>query len=359
LSHKVSRQEDGSYRFVDDDPFQFEKGGAIQPLVLVYETYGKLNRARDNAILVHHALSTNSHLTATPDNPKPGWWNDMVGPGACLDTDRYFIICINNLGSCFGSSGPVSINPQGGRPYRCDFPRVSIKDMVRSQRRLIDMLGIERLYAVIGNSMGAMLSLTWVVLYPAGARNLVSISSCAQSFPANNANRYLQRDMIQLDPAWRGGNYENSSQLRGFRAARRMGLLTYRNWAEMNERFVNKTGKESIDHYLEYNSDKFVRRFDCNSYLYLIDAMNTFNLADAQGSFQSEFSPIEARALVVSVNSDILFTPGQQRHLFESLRQAGVEASYIEHESTYGHDAFLVETSAFGRYIHDFLTEEL
>jgi homoserine O-acetyltransferase len=355
VSHWINRLEDGSYRFVDDEPFDFEAGGTIQPLELAYETYGELNDACDNAILIHHALSTNSHLAATPENPETGWWNDMVGPGASMDTDRFFVMCINNLGSCFGSSGPTGVNPLTNEPYRTDFPRVSIRDMVRSQKRLVEALGIKRLHAVVGNSMGAMLSLTWLVLFPTSARNLVSVSSCAQSFPANNANRYLQRDMIRLDPGWCGGYYQEGAELDGFRAARRLGLLTYRNWAELNERFVNKTGKESIDHYLEYNADKFVRRFDCNSYLCLLDAMNTFNLADPQGSFQAAFSPIEARVLVVSVDSDILFTPGQQLDLYHSLEKAGVEVRYIEHCSTYGHDAFLVETDTFGEYIGNFI----
>ena len=355
MAHSITQLADGSYRFEDEHAFEFESGDRIAPLVLAFESYGELNEARDNAILVHHALSTNSHLSSTEQNPEKGWWEDMVGPGASLDTERYFVICINNLGSCFGSSGPTSINPLTGEAYRSAFPEITINDMVRSQKRLMEALGIDRLHTVLGNSMGAMLSLSWLVLYPDSAERVISISSCAQSFPANNANRYLQRDMIKLDPKWNGGNYENSAELDGFRSARRLGLLTYRNWAELNERFVNKTGKESIDHYLEYNADKFVKRFDCNSYLYLIDAMNTFNLADAQGSFQTAFEPIGARALVVSVDSDILFTPGQQRDLYYALEAAGVEVSFIEHHSTYGHDAFLVETAIFGEYICDFL----
>ncbi|MEM1112835.1 MAG: homoserine O-acetyltransferase [Pseudomonadota bacterium] len=356
MAAEITQLPNGSYRFVDDTPFRFEGGGIFEPLELVFESYGELNAGRDNAVLVHHALSTDSHLTSTELNPQKGWWEDMVGPGCALDTDRYFIVCVNNLGSCFGSSGPFSRNPVNSERYRTRFPRISISDMVRSQKRLIDTLGIERLHTVLGNSMGAMLSLDWVVQYPQSTERVISISSCAQSFPANNANRYLQRDMIQLDPAWQGGYYDNSAELDGFRAARRLGLLTYRNWAELNERFVNKTGKDSIDHYLDYNADKFVRRFDCNSYLYLIDAMNTFNLADADGAFDAAFTPIEARAMVVSVDSDILFTPGQQRDLYRALEQAGVEVSFIEHHSTYGHDAFLVETAIFGEYIRDFLS---
>lgn len=355
MNHQISRQADGSFRFEDERAFEFERGGTIAPLVLAYETYGELNEARDNAILVHHALSTNSHLASTPANPDTGWWEDMVGPGASLDTDHFYVICINNLGSCFGSSGPSSPDPETGRAYRTTFPRIMITDIVHAQKRLVDALGIERLHTVLGNSMGAMLSLAWLVLYPESANRLISISSCAQSFPANNANRYLQRDMIKLDPRWNGGDYEDSALLQGFRLARRLGLLTYRNWAELNERFVNKTGEESIDHYLEYNAEKFVKHFDCNSYLYLIDAMNTFNMADEDGSFQSAFSGIAARVLVVSVDSDILFTPGQQRDLYRALEQAGVEVSFIKHHSSYGHDAFLVETERFGEYIRDFL----
>ena len=245
MAVQIEEQADGSFRFIDSSTFEFEAGGAIAPLTLAYETWGQLNEARDNAILVHHALSTSSHLTSTEKNPEKGWWEEMVGPGASLDTDRYYVICINNPGSCFGSSGPTSLDPATGEAYRMRFPEVRITDMVHAQKRLIDALGIDCLHTVLGNSMGAMLSLAWLVLYPDSAQRLISISSCAQSFPANNANRYLQRDMIQLDADWQGGDYADSADLAGFRAARRLGLLTYRNWAELNERFVNKSGKES------------------------------------------------------------------------------------------------------------------
>lgn len=356
MGFAINELENGSFQFVAEDEFRFEDGGAINPLELVYECYGSLNDEKDNAIVVHHALSTSSHLASTEKNPDPGWWQEMVGPGCHLDTERYFVICINNLGSCYGSSGPTSINPTTGEAYRTEFPTVTITDMVRSQKRLIDALGIRQLHTILGNSMGAMLSLAWLTLYPDHARHLISISSCAQAYPANNANRYLQRDMIKLDEQWDNGNYRNSADLEGFRAARRLGLLTYRNWAELNERFVNKTGKESIDHYLAYNADKFVRRFDCNSYLYLLDAMNTFNLGGQEKSLEEIFAPIQAKTLVVSVDSDILFTPSQQITLYDALMAAGTDVKFIDHTSTYGHDAFLVETEAFGAYIDDFIS---
>jgi homoserine O-acetyltransferase len=351
--------ENGSFEFVSKKEFVFEGGGIINPLVLVYECYGSLNAAKDNAVIVHHALSTSSHLASTQKNPEKGWWQEMVGPGCHLDTDKYCIICINNLGSCYGSVGPDSINPDTSRKYRTDFPVTTIIDMVRSQKLLIEALGIGKLHAILGNSMGAMLSLAWMTLYPDDANYLISISSCAQSYPANNANRYLQRDMIKLDPLWKGGNYNYSGDLDGFKAARRLGLLTYRNWAELNERFVNKTGRESIDHYLEYNAEKFVNRFDCNSYLCLLESMNTFNLGGRDKTLADAFRSIQARPLVVSVNSDILFTPSQQQALYSALSEAGLEVSYIEHASTYGHDAFLVETEAFGVYISDFIGQAL
>jgi homoserine O-acetyltransferase len=354
----ISELENGSFEFVSAEDFAFEMGGVINPMVLVYECYGVLNEAKNNAIVVHHALSTNSHLAATAKNPEPGWWEDMVGPGCHMDTNQYFVICINNLGSCYGSSGPNSMNPAISDKYRMDFPTVTIIDMVRSQKMLIDALGITKLHAILGNSMGAMLSTAWLALYPDHANYLISISSCAQAYPANNANRLLQRDIIKQDPLWEDGSYAFSSDLEGFKTARRLGLLTYRNWTELNERFVNKTGRDSIEHYLNYNAEKFVHRFDCNCYLYLLDAMNTFNLDGAEKTLVEVFKPIQAKALVVSVDSDILFTPSQQQALYAALSEAGVEVSYIDHPSTYGHDAFLVETEAFGSYISGFLRGE-
>jgi homoserine O-acetyltransferase len=329
--HYVSRQE-----------FRFEQGGSINPLVLAYETYGQLNSARDNAILVHHALSADSHVAASDQNPAAGWWEGMVGPGKYLDTNRWFVICINNLGSCAGSSGPLSINPLTGRAYGPDFPAVTFVDMARSQKRLIDALGITELHAIIGSSMGAMLSVTWAALYPEHTRNLVSICSSARVYPANQANRMLQRDAICSDPNWNKGHYRDSSTLEGFRTARKIGLLTYRNSRELNQRFAGKTGRESIENYLQYNADKFVRRFDCNSYLRLLGAMDSYDLESNGRSLFDALGAVTARVLVIAVDSDVLFPPQQQRELFEAFRAAGVRADYIEHHSDHGHDAFLV-----------------
>lgn len=356
MNQQIRELENGRLEFTASENFYFEAGGCIHPLVLVYETYGTLNNQKDNAIIVHHALSTSSHLAATEKNPQKGWWQEMVGPGKPLDTNRYFILCINNLGSCYGSSGPVSINPRTAKAYAADFPAVTITDMVRSQKMLIDALGIKKLHAVLGSSMGAMLSTSWLALYPDHARYLISISSCLKGYPANHANRLIQREIIQLDPDWNNGNYRVSGQLRGFKTARKLGLLTYRNWIEINDRFLDKQGTESIENYLNYNAQTFIDRFDCNSYLRLIDAMDTFDLSNAGGQDLTDlFRPIQAKVLVVSVDSDILFTPPQQLALYEALLEANVKVSYIDHHSSYGHDAFLVETDTFGHYIQSFI----
>jgi homoserine O-acetyltransferase len=355
MDHQIRELENGCLEFTSYENFQFEGGGSINPLVLVYETYGKLNEKKDNAIVVHHSLSSSSHIAATQKNPEKGWWQDMVGPGKGLDSNRHFIICINNLGSCFGSSGPLSINPGTSMIYAMDFPDVTIIDMVRSQKILIEALGIEKLHAVLGGSMGAMLSTTWLSLYPEHSSHLISISSCAKAYPANRANRLIQKEMIKLDPAWNEGNYSVSGNLEGFKNARRLGLLTYRNWSEINERFIDKKGSGSIEHYLEYNAQKFARRFDCNSYLRLLDAMDSFDLSANGRELTEVFSPIKAKVLIVAVDSDVLFTPSQQQSLYEAMLKAGVEAHFTQHSSSYGHDAFLVETEAFDRYIRTFI----
>jgi len=356
MNNQICELENGSLEFTVYESFHFKAGGSINPLVLVYETYGQLNSEKDNTIIVHHALSTSSHLAATEKKPEKGWWDDMVGPGRALDTNKYFILCINNLGSCYGSSGPVSSNPNTSKIYGADFPAVTITDMVRSQKILIDALGINKLHAVLGSSMGAMLSITWLALYPDHAQYLISISSCAKGYPANHANRLIQKEIIQQDPDWNHGDYSASGQLKGFKTARKHGLLTYRNWADMDDRFIDKQGADSIDNYLDYNAQKFIDRFDCNSYLRLIDSMDTFDLSDG-GSRRLEdvFKPIQAKVLLVSVDSDILFTPPQQQDLYQALLEADVEVTYIGHHSSYGHDAFLVETDAFGGYIQNFM----
>ncbi len=353
---KISCSEDakGVKHFIYDEVFTFEDGETIQPLHLAYETYGKLSEAKDNVILIHHALSTNSHVASHENNPQPGWWENMLGPNKPIDSNKYFIICISNIASCFESSGPLSINPKTEKSYQSTFPETSITDIVKSQHLLLEYLGINKLYAILGNSVGAMLSITWAVLYPDEVNKLVSTSSCYKSYPTNAENRALQRETILLDPEYGDGLYEEQPS-RGFLLARKHALLTYRNWEELNERFVDKENKESLANYLQYNAEKFIKRFDLNAYLYQLAMMDSFNITKYFPSNLETFQRINADVLVISVNTDVLYTPDQQHDLYKELSAAGVNTQLIEHISEIGHDAFLVETPAFGCYLTDFL----
>lgn len=335
----TTQQPDGTQIFTADTTFEFERGGTISPLVLAYETHGTLNNAGDNVILIHHALSTNSHIHSHALNPNKGWWENMIGPGCPIDTERYFVICINNLGSCFGSSGPAD-NP--------DFPVFTMRDIVRSQKLLLGHLGIERCYAMIGNSMGAMLSLTWAIEYPEMLQHLISISSAYKAYPANLANRAIQREVVKLDPD------------KGFKIARKLGHYTYRNPEALNQKFKDDHKRSpdepsEVENYFEYNASKFVANFDSQSFLGILTAMDLYDVTQNHPDAKTAFSRIQANVLVVEVDSDILFTPNQQQELYQQLQTAGVKSQFIQHHSPYGHDAFLVDIDAFGDYIRSFI----
>lgn len=349
----------GTSFFRPAEPLKLESGSELSNMVLAYETWGALNEDKSNAIVLHHALSVSSHARSTDENPDRGWWEEMIGPGKALDTDRYFIICMNNLGSCFGSSGPVSVKPDSDHQYRADFPDITIGDMARSQRLLVQHMGIGQLAAIVGSSMGAMVSLSWAIEYPDDMRDLLLISGSYKAYPANIANRSIQRDAIRMDGAWQNGSYTNNSDLMGFRLARKMGLFSYRNSAEWNRKFDPKidpkTGARQIIDYIEYNAGKFVNYFDANSYLALTGAMDMYDVTAPYQSNRAAFQRVTARTLIVSVASDILFTPQQQREMYDELISAGAKPSWIDHKSDFGHDAFLVETNAFTAYIQDFL----
>lgn len=361
-SPTLEQLPDGSMRLTMCEDFNLEESGYLPEMTLVYETWGKLNQDKSNAILIHHALSVGSHASSTAQNPKAGWWQNMIGPGKAIDSSKYYVICINNLGSCFGSTGPLSINPETGNPYKYDLPQITIGDMVRSQKLLMEKLKIKTLYAVVGSSMGAMLSLTWAVEYPDSLSNLILISSSYKAYPANIANRNIQHQAIKMDPMWQQGNYKSNQDLSGFKLARKLGLYSYRHSGEWNQRFnshKNTTANDAdIMAYFDYNADKFCNYFDANSYLILTQSMDLFNIIKTFASSKECFSKIMAKTLVVSVDTDTLFTPQQQQELFAVMQEAGVDCSYIHHQSKYGHDAFLVETEAFTNYIGGFLKED-
>lgn len=361
MSYSIQTQTDGSKLFKSSEPFTLVNGQVLPQWQLCYETFGHLNSDKSNVVLIHHALSTGSHVVATESNPKKGWWQAMVGPGKAIDTDKYHVICINNLGSCFGTTGPVSINEQTGSRWAADFPEVTMDDMAASQKCLLDHLGIERLYGIIGNSMGAMVSLSWAIAFPESVERLMLTSSSYKAYPANIANRHIQQESIRLDPAFKNGRYEPGDQLNGFRLARKLGLYTYRNAAEWNRRF-NSFGNldmrdDEINNYMDYNADMFCRQFDANTYLTLTTAMDRYDVTQAYGSLRATFGRITAKTTVISVESDILFTPQQQQELHEGLLEGEVQCRYINHHSQYGHDAFLVESDAFGSYIRAFLNQ--
>ncbi|WP_444996801.1 homoserine O-acetyltransferase MetX [Aliikangiella sp. IMCC44359] len=362
MTQNVTLQRDGSWLFQSSQPFDLELGGQLPSLELAYETWGSLNPQKSNVIVIHHALSVGSHVTQSEANPDKGWWNDMVGVGCAIDSEQYYIICINNLGSCFGSSGPVSINPETNKPYNATFPEITIGDMVASQKFLLEYLGIEKVYAIVGNSMGAMLSLTWAIEYPDSVERLMLSCTAYKAYPANIANRNIQQSAIRIDPAWNHGNYQSNEELEGFKLARKLGLFSYRNSAEWNRRFNSHLNDDTQDteitKYMDYNAEKFVRSFDANSYLTITTAMDNFDVTQKYDSSILAFERIKAKVVVISEEFDILFTPQQQRELYACLQDAKVTSFYISHQSQYGHDAFLVETDRFGQYIKDFLLDK-
>jgi homoserine O-acetyltransferase len=346
-----------------------ESGRSLGPITLAYETYGALNASRDNALLVVHALSGDAHVAGyhTPDDKAPGWWDEMVGPGKPLDTNRYFVICSNVIGGCQGSTGPSSINPKTGEPYGLTFPVVTIKDMVNAQRALLDHLGIDTLYAVVGGSMGGMQVLEWAVSYPERVRLALPIATTARLSPQAIAFDEVGRQAIMADPDWRDGDYYGRRPpVHGLSIARMIGHITYLSDASMHQKFGRRLQDKAeygydfvtdfeVESYLRYKGDSFVKRFDANSYLYISKAMDYFDLAREAGSLRAALAAARAKFLVVSFSSDWLFPPYQSKEIVKALRQNQAEVIYTEITSDYGHDAFLLEVEQLGRLISGFL----
>lgn len=359
MSHSITQRDDGSWYYHSNQPLELESGELLTELELVYEVYGELNQEKNNVVVIHHALSVGAHVTATEKNQGKGWWNEMVGPGKAVDTNVYYVICVNNLGSCFGSSGPSSLHPQTQKSYNASFPIITIGDMVNSQKRLLDVLEIPKVYAIIGNSMGAMLSLVWGIEYPQSVERLMLSCTAYKAYPANIANRNIQQSAIRIDPAWNNGDYISNEELEGFKLARKLGLYTYRNSAEWNRRFNSHLDKDTEDgeitRYMDYNAEKFVKIFDANSYLTITTAMDNYDVTQNYSSNKEAFSRIQAKVTVISEEFDILFTPQQQQELYTCLQEANVPTEFVQHRSQYGHDSFLVETNRFGNYIREFL----
>jgi homoserine O-acetyltransferase len=351
--------------FQPPDALELECGRALGPVDVAYETYGRLNEARDNAVLICHALSGDAHVAGyhSETDSRPGWWDKMVGPGKGIDTRKYFVICSNILGGCKGTTGPSSLNPDTGKPWGVEFPVITIEDMVKVQKRLVEHLGIDRLLAVVGGSMGGMQVLEWAVRYPDSVVVAMPIATTARLNAQSIAFDAVGRNAIIADPNFRDGQYsEGCGPDQGLAIARMVGHITYLSEQGMHEKFGRQLrsaekysydfGSEfSVETYLDHQGRTFVERFDANSYLYISKAMDYYDLGSRYGSLCDALENVRARFLVVSFSSDWLFTAQQSRQIVDALLATGKQVSYSELNSIHGHDTFLMEPEILGRLI--------
>ena len=352
-----------------EQPLKLSCGKTLGPIDVAYETYGRLNEAGDNAILICHALSGNAHVAGrnNPDDKKSGWWDNMVGPGKSIDTNKYFVVCSNFLGGCSGTTGPCSINPATGKRYGLDFPIITIADMVKVQKLMLEKLGINRLLAVIGGSIGGMQVLQWTVSYPDFIKAAIPIATTTHLGAQSIAFDTVGRNAILADPNFSDGQYGNEkSPNRGLAIARMIGHITYLSEKGMREKFGRQlrngdsynydfNSEFAVETYLDYQGQSFVERFDANSYLYISKAADYFDLKNGCGSLQEAFAHTKCRFLVISFASDWLFTPEQSRAIVNALVANRKDVSFCNIDSPYGHDAFLLEAETLGSFISSFL----
>jgi len=352
-----------------DDPLVLQSGKKLAPIDVAYETYGQLNSAQDNAVLICHALSGNAHVAGynSPKDPKSGWWDSMVGPGKGIDTNKYFVICSNFLGGCAGTTGPSSINPQTGKPYGLDFPIFTVADMVRIQKLLLDKLGIRSLLAVIGGSIGGMQVLQWAIAYPDFVKAALPIATTTHLGAQSIAFDAVGRNAILADANFADGQYHGKpGPDRGLAIARMIGHITYLSEEGMRRKFGRELRKSdqysydfdsefAVETYLDHKGQTFVERFDADSYLYITKAGDYFDLQREYGSLANAFANVKSRFLVVSFSSDWLFTPARSEEIVEALVANGKDVSFCNIASSYGHDAFLLETDTLGAFISGFL----
>jgi homoserine O-acetyltransferase/O-succinyltransferase len=351
-------------------PVRLDSGAEFAPLDFAYETYGELNADKSNAILICHALTGDHYVASThPVTGKPGWWTRVVGHGLPIDPARHFIIAVNALGGCMGSSGPASVDPATGVPYGMDFPVITVQDMVRAQAILLDHLGVETLAAVVGGSMGGMQALSWASLYPERIRSAIVIASTARHSAQNIAFHEVGRQAIMADPNWRSGAYYTSGQApaAGLAVARMAAHITYLSEAGLTEKFgrrlQNRDAKSfgfdadfQVESYLRHQGLSFVERFDANSYLYITRAIDYFDLAEAyDGVLAKAFAGSRARFCVLSFDTDWLYPTADSRRIVHALNAAGAAASFVELSSPFGHDSFFLENPEMNRIIDGFL----
>ncbi|WP_028975343.1 homoserine O-acetyltransferase MetX [Spirochaeta cellobiosiphila] len=352
-----------------DSPLKLESGKEIFPVQLAYETYGQLNEEKSNGILILHAFSGDAHVAGyhKNDDRYAGWWNDMVGPGKAFDTNKYFIICSNVIGGCQGSTGPGSINPETGKPYGMSFPMITIGDMVTAQERLITHLGIDKLLAVTGGSMGGMQALQWSIQYPDRIKTAIVIASTTRLTAQGIAFHAVGRNAIMSDPHWdKGDYYTGEGPRQGLSIARMIGHITYLSDESMRIKFGRKfqnredNGVEhndqfAVESYLEYQGNKFVDRFDANTYIYISKALDYFDLEMVGGSLDKTFENSHCKYLIISYSTDWLFPTYQSKELVNALMKTHKEVSFIELDSPYGHDSFLLEIERQEKIIKSYL----
>jgi len=351
-------------------PLYLESGRILEPYEIAYETYGELNSDKSNVILLCHALSGSHHAAGKYEGErKAGWWDGLIGDGKAIDTSRYFVISTNVIGSCFGSTGPMSNNYSTQKPYRLKFPVVTIKDMIRAQMHLLSDLGIYHLRAIIGGSMGGMQALQFGVDYPNLADDIISLAATYATRPWTIAFNKVAVEAIRRDPRFLEGNYEKDAfrenGLDGLAIGRIAGHISYLSPDSMDEKFgrnyVNNDGlfelfgRYEVERYMEYNTNNFSRIFDPLSYLYIVKAINTFNLSRGYDSLHEAISRIKASLHLISFSSDYLFFPSEMEHIAKMMERNGQKHSYLEVESDYGHDAFLVELEKFEWKIREVL----
>ncbi|HZU66329.1 MAG TPA: homoserine O-acetyltransferase [Ktedonobacteraceae bacterium] len=344
------------------DSLPLQLGGQLGPITLAYETWGTLSATRDNAILITHALTGSSHAhdPEHPGDPKAAWWNPLIGEGRPFDTSRYFVICSNILGGCYGSTGPSSLNPHTGRRYNMDFPVVTIRDMVNAQKRLIEYLGINQLAMVAGGSIGGQQALEWAITYPELVQSAAVVAATARLTAQAIAFSEVQRQAIMTDPLWQCGNYlPGAGPSAGLAIARMLAMITYQSEEAMEMRFARKPATRmsvsspsgaadlgtrfDVEDYLYYQGDALVRRFDANSYIYISRAMDLYDVSAGYPSMEAALRRLRSKLLFIGIRSDFLFPAAHVRRLAEQVRALDGNANYIELDSPHGHDAFLKE----------------
>ena len=350
-------------------PFNFKSGAVFNdPITIVYETLGTLNAKKNNAILVTTGLSPSAHIASSLEDSSSGWWEDIVGKGKSIDTSEYFVICVNSLGSCFGTSGPSSMDPRSGKRYRLSFPEISIEDVASSIKPVIDELGIETLKAIVGPSMGGMTALSLIKQYPNITNDLVLISAASSSRPFSIALRSLQRSMITSDPQWKEGNYnQDDLPLEGMKHARFLGMITCRSPTEWNKRFGRKLiqniaeradlfgNRFQIQDYLKRRSDDFISDFDPNSYLYLSNAIDAFDFAEDSDDIEGAVTNLDLnRVLIIGVEEDYIFPFQCQEDLYNAFSAQKYSVELLKLPSINGHDSFLVDHENFGSALAEF-----